>query len=133
MVYIFFNFFQLKRMDFFVKYGINKSYVFIGVAKMTDGREFREKKNFRIKLQDDTGSYPGIITTISRSGMSVKTEHVFPTFKVIDVIVKIGESMVPIKGSVRWVHEAPHEAGERMNEMGISLQSPPYEYVKHFE
>lgn len=96
-------------------------------------KEPRIKKNIRVKLQDDTGTYPAKITSISKSGMSVKTTHVFPTFKVIDVLVKIGQKLIPIKGSVRWVHEASELQADDENEVGIALQSPPDEYSQHFD
>lgn len=99
---------------------------------MTDGRELRKKRNIRVKLKDESGSYPGIITSISKTGMSIKTGHVFPTFKAIDILVKIGNEMVQLKGSVRWVHEHPFDAKDNLNEMGVSLHSPPLEYMRYF-
>ncbi len=95
-------------------------------------RETRLKKNQRIMLKDGANSYPGTITSISRNGMSISTEQAFDTFKVIDVLVKIGQKMVPIKGSVRWVNEGSGDEDGKLNEVGILLQNPPPEYVNHF-
>ncbi len=105
-------------------------------------KEPRIKKNIRVKLKDENGTFSAKITSISRTGMSVKTPHVFPTFKVIDVLVKIGKELIPIKGSVRWVHESTEtdtgtatDAGtdaDEENEIGIALQNPPDQYTDHF-
>ncbi len=104
---------------------------------MTERKETRLKKEIRVKLKDDTGTYNGIVTTLSKTGMSVKTDHVFPTYKIIDVLVKIGEKMVQFRGSVRWVHDYPNDADTdpegRLNLVGLSLHKPPPEYLKHFE
>lgn len=100
---------------------------------MTENRSTRERKTLRVKLADADGTYPATITTISKTGMSVKCAHVFPTFTVIDVLVKMGQEVAPIKGSIRWVHEAPPDAEDRSNEIGIALQNPPPEYVAHFD
>lgn len=95
-------------------------------------RETRLKKNQRIMLKDGENSYPATITSISKNGMSISTEHVFDTFKMIDVLVKIGQKIVPIKGSIRWVNEGAGDKEGKLNEIGISLPNPPPEYVRHF-
>jgi len=99
-------------------------------------RENRKQKIIRVLLKDGENSYPGIITNFSKTGMSIKTEHVLPTYKVIDICVKIGEKMVPLKGSVRWVNEIsppPGEVETQQNLIGVSLHNPPVEYLQHFE
>ncbi|MCP5108490.1 MAG: PilZ domain-containing protein [bacterium] len=96
-------------------------------------RAARIKKNQRIVLKDGDDSHTGIITTLSKTGMSIKTEHVFHTFKVVDILVKIGQKVVPIKASIRWVNEAAGEEDDNWNEIGVSLQNPPPEYVRHFD
>jgi len=108
---------------------------------MAERKEERLKKNIRVKLKDDTGTYDGMITSLSKSGMRIKTEHVFPTYKIIDILVKIGEKMVQLRGSVRWVFEptidpdddADFDPEGQMYQIGVSLHNPPPEYVKHFE
>lgn len=96
-------------------------------------RETRLKANQRIVIKDGEESYPGTITTISKTGMSVKTDHTFPTYKLIDIVVKIAKQMIPIQGSVRWVTEHCEESGETWYEVGVALQNPPPEYLRHFE
>ena len=108
---------------------------------MAERKETRLKKNIRVKLKDDTGTYDGMITSLSKSGMRIKTEHVFPTYKAIDILVKIGEKMVQLGGSVRWVYEpsidpdddADVDPGDKMYQIGVSLHNPPPEYMEHFE
>ena len=102
---------------------------------MTERKETRLKKETRVKLKDDTGTYDGLITSLSKRGMSVKTAHVFDTYKVIDVLVKIGDKMIQLNGSVRWVHDQLTDPGieEGLNLVGISILNPPREYLEHFE
>ena len=99
-------------------------------------RENRKFKNIRVILKDGDQSFPGTIINFSKTGMSIRTDHVFPTFKVIDIGIKIGEKLIPLKGSVRWVKEglaSPDDPrGERI-QVGVSLCNPPLEYLKHFE
>lgn len=101
---------------------------------MENRKEPREKKHIKVRLKDENGVYPAEVVTISRTGMSVKTSQVFPAYKVIDILVKIAQQLIPIKGSVRWVNEL-HGAtnGEEKYEVGFLLQSPPNEYLHHFE
>ena len=96
-------------------------------------REGRINKDIRIILKDGEESYPGIVTNFSKTGMSVKTDRVFPTYKVIQVCVKIGQKVVPIKGSVRWVHEGDKDSEDKQNEMGLLLYNPPPEYLAYFD
>ncbi len=96
-------------------------------------RNERIKKNIRVLLNDGEGSYSGIIANFSRTGMSIKTDHIFPTFKLMDICVKIGQKVVPIKGSVRWVKESVGEPEEPRHLVGISLVNPSPEYLKYFE
>jgi Tfp pilus assembly protein PilZ len=96
-------------------------------------REGRINKNIRIMLKDGEESYSGKITNFSKTGMSIKTDRVFPTYKVIDICVKIGRKIVPIKASVRWVNEFPADSKEHQKEMGVLLQNPPPEYLEYFD
>ncbi len=100
---------------------------------MEDRKETRKKKNIRIVLKDGSDSYTALVTTISKSGMSLKTDHVFPTYKAVDVIVKIDRKVIPIKGSIRWVNEPPEDAEDKRCEIGVSFQNPPPEYLRNFE
>lgn len=65
--------------------------------------------------------------------MSVLCKHAFPAYKVIDILCKIEQLVIPIKGSVRWVNDLPHANEEEKYEIGISLTNPPQEYVEHFQ
>jgi len=99
-------------------------------------REKRKPKNTRVMLKDGEQSFTGTIINFSKTGMSIKTDHAFPTYKVIDIGIKIGEKLIPLKGSVRWVSQAscsPAEPQEERVRLGISLRNPPLEYLKHFE
>jgi Tfp pilus assembly protein PilZ len=96
-------------------------------------REGRKNKNIRVMLKDGEESYPGIITNFSKTGMSIKTDRVFPTYKVITVCVKIGQKVLPLKGSVRWVNEPAKDSEDKQNEMGILLHNPPPEYLEYFD
>jgi len=96
-------------------------------------REQRIKKDIRILLKDGESSCSATIINFSRNGMSIKTDRVFPTYKMIDIIVKIGSQKVPLQASVRWVKESPVNAAERYNEVGLSLPNPPPEYACQIE
>jgi hypothetical protein len=96
-------------------------------------REARIKKNQRVVLKDGENSFQATITSLSKNGMSLVSENTFHTFKVIDILVKIGQKIVPIKGSIRWVNEGTGNGEKKLNEIGIALQNPPPEYLSHFE
>lgn len=96
-------------------------------------RETRLRANQRIVIKDGEESYPGTISTISRTGMSIKTQNTFPTYKLIEIVVKIAKKMIPLQASVRWVTDQSEESGETWYEVGVALQNPPSEYLRHFE
>jgi Tfp pilus assembly protein PilZ len=96
-------------------------------------RNDRINKNIRIMLKDGAESYSGTIINFSKTGMSIKTDHVFPTYKVIDICVKIGKKLVPIKASVRWVNEFSPDSQDPQKAMGVLLKNPPPEYLEYFE
>ena len=68
-------------------------------------REKRMKASQRIIILDGDSNFPAIILTISKTGMSIKTKHTFPTYKVVGVVVKIAKKFIQIQGSIRWVNE----------------------------
>jgi hypothetical protein len=68
---------------------------------------------------------------MSRKGLSIKTEHVFPCYKVIDIIMDIDNKPVHIKGSVRWVNENIEKPEDTLKEIGILLIDPPREYLDY--
>lgn len=100
---------------------------------MDNRKESRIKKNIRVRIKDGEDIYPATVTSISRYGMSLKTSSVFPTYKLIDILVKLSDEMKPIKGSVRWVNESSQRPLEEKYEIGFSLKNPPEEYIKHFD
>ncbi|MCP4153736.1 MAG: PilZ domain-containing protein [bacterium] len=99
---------------------------------MVEEREHRLRKNSNVKIKDNGDTYPAVISNLSKNGMSLKTEHVCATYKVIDIIVKIGPKMVYLQGSVRWINESTPTSQDKLNEIGVALHNPPHEYVKHF-
>jgi len=84
-------------------------------------------------IRDDRVGYAATIRDVSKSGMSVKTEHVFPTFKLVDVLIKVGDKAIQLQGSVRWVKEAPLNQKDREHEMGLAILNPPQEFLDYFE
>lgn len=100
---------------------------------MMNRKEDRLKANQRIVIKDEGVSYPAVISSLSKTGISVKMEHVCPTYKVIDIVVKVKQKIINLKGSVRWVNEAPPDSGDSLNEIGIALQDPPEDYLRNFE
>lgn len=103
------------------------------VPIMENRKEPREKRNIKIRIKDEEGVYPASVITISKTGISVKTCQIFPAYKVVDILVKIAQQLIPIKASVRWVNEVPGAANDERYEIGFLLQSPPSEYVQHFD
>jgi Tfp pilus assembly protein PilZ len=83
-------------------------------------------------LRDERVGYTATIKDVSRTGMSVYSDHVFPTYKMIDVLIKIGKKPIQLKGSIRWVKESLPEKDKPYNEIGISLINPSQEYMDYF-
>ncbi|MCU0285232.1 MAG: PilZ domain-containing protein [Acidobacteria bacterium] len=96
-------------------------------------REKRMKASQRIIIQDEGSHFPASIITISKTGMSVKTDHMFPTYKVVDIMVKVAKKFISMKASIRWVNECKDDKGSKCFEVGLSLQNPPPEYTVHFD
>jgi Tfp pilus assembly protein PilZ len=85
-----------------------------------------------IILRDERVGYTATIKDVSRTGMSVFSDHIFPTYKMIDVLIKIGKQPIQLKGSVRWVKESLPDRGKPYHEIGISLIDPSREYLDYF-
>ena len=83
-------------------------------------------------LRDERVGYTATIKDVSRTGMSVFSDHVFPTYKMIDVLIKIGKKPLQLKGSIRWVKESLPDRDKPYNEIGISLINPSKEYMDYF-
>ncbi|MCP4219820.1 MAG: PilZ domain-containing protein [bacterium] len=101
--------------------------------EISDRKESREETHPHILLQDNNKKYPATVIDISKSGMSVRTSHMFPTYKEIDVLIKIRQKVVPLKGCVRWVNAGSDTSEEYSHSVGIMFQNPPEEYISHFE
>ena len=86
-----------------------------------------------IKIIDDKKSYPVTLTNISKTGISVKSQFVFPTFKEISTEMTINGKDFKIPGSIRWVNEHPHKSTPSLKEIGISLLNPPLEFIALIE
>jgi len=96
-------------------------------------RERKKPKEFlNVILRDERFGYTATIKDISRTGMSVLSEHVFPTYKMIDVLIKIGKKPIQLMGSVRWIKESLPDKDQKYNEIGIALVNPSKEYLKYF-
>lgn len=100
---------------------------------MENRKESRIKKTIRVRIKDGEDVYPATVTSISKYGMALKTSNVFPTYKLIDILVKLAEEMKPIKASVRWVNESSQRPADEKYEIGFSLKNPPTEYMQHFD
>ena len=85
----------------------------------------------KITILHEDKEYPVIVNDISKNGISVKSEYVFPTYKEIDIIMTIYKKPIQLKGSVRWVNESPRKKKPYFNEIGISLINPPPAYLKY--
>lgn len=94
-------------------------------------KEKRVHGTTEIKIRDGDHIYPAVLSDISKKGLSIKTEHVFPCYKVIDVIIDIDNKPVQINGSVRWVNENLDKTQDSLNEIGILLINPPGEYLDY--
>jgi len=86
-----------------------------------------------IKIIDGDQTYPVTLMNISKKGLSVKSEFTFPTFKAIEIEISIRGKQFKISGSVRWVNENPGKGKPNFKEIGISLITPPEEYLQILE
>ena len=97
--------------------------------------ELRKEKRVpgtkEIKIRDGEKTYRGFLVDMSPKGLSIKTEHVLPCFKVIDLIMDINDKPVDIKGSVRWVNDNIEKPEDTLKEIGILLIDPPREYLDY--
>jgi Tfp pilus assembly protein PilZ len=96
----------------------------------------KEKRVYGIKsvtIKDEDKTISAVIKDMSKKGISIKSEHVFPTYKVIDIILKINEKTLNLKGSVRWVNEHPDKTRSKLKEIGISIINPTAEYLQYIK
>ncbi len=99
---------------------------------MKDRQRKKTSDIYNVILRDERVGYTATIKDVSKDGMSVLSDSVFPTYKIIDILMKIGERPIQMKGSIRWVKETLPEEENKYNEIGISLINPPAAYLKYF-
>lgn len=99
---------------------------------MKDRERIKPKDMLNVILRDERLGYTATIKDVSENGMSVLSEHVFPTYKIIDILIKIGDKPVQLKGSIRWIKETLPDEDKNYNEIGIALLNPPAAYLKYF-
>ncbi len=98
--------------------------------------EHRKEKRLpgviNITMKDGDHAYTAALVDLSKKGLSARSEHIFPTYKVIDIIIQINEKPVQLKGCVRWVNENLR-GEENLSEIGILLINPPREYLDYID
>lgn len=100
---------------------------------MVDDRVNRIYTLKNIIIKDMDKEYPATITDFSIKGISIITEQILPTYKMVDLILIIEGKTVNLEGSVRWIHENKKETKPRFNEIGIALLNPPKEYLEYIK
>ena len=96
----------------------------------------KEDRLYGIKdliIRDEGKDFNAILTSISKTGVSVISDSTFPTYKEIEVKFKINEDSVTIKGSIRWVMDHKGEPGSNLKEIGILFIEPPLEYIEYLD
>lgn len=96
----------------------------------------KEKRAYGLKkliIRDGDNKYSAILTSISKTGLSVIVDTVLPTYKEISMDFEIDKKSITIKGSVRWVNDHNAEPGSNLKEIGILFLNPPDEYLEYFE
>lgn len=94
----------------------------------------RSKRFYGLKnatIADGKEKYPVILTSISKKGISVMSEKVFPTFKEIRIEMELDGKNVVVKGSIRWVNEQPTKPESPLKEIGISIFNPPQAFLDY--
>jgi len=96
----------------------------------------KEKRAYGLKkliVRDGDNVYSAILTSISKTGLSVIIDTVLPTYKEISIDFEVEKKSISIKGSVRWVNDHNAEPGSNLKEIGILFLNPPGEYLEYFE
>lgn len=96
----------------------------------------KEERLYGIKdliIRDEGREFNAILTSISKTGVSVIVDNVFPTYKEVDVKIPIEEGHITLKGSIRWVNDHKGEAGANLKEIGILFLDPPPEYIEYLD
>ena len=98
-------------------------------------RKSRIDESKEVVIRDEGQSYSCLLTGMSATGISVSTDHFFPTYREIDIVMEIGGEKVAMKGSTRWSID-PGAARDRQGKLGVFIISPPpafLEYVRSRE
>jgi hypothetical protein len=98
-------------------------------------RNARIDEDKEVVVKDGERSHSCLLADISATGISVTTEHFFPTYKEIDVVMEIDGKMVAMKGSTRWSID-PGTTIDKKGKLGIFIMNPPpafLAYVKERE
>ncbi|MCK4766158.1 MAG: PilZ domain-containing protein [Candidatus Aminicenantes bacterium] len=98
---------------------------------MENRKEKRVAGQTAIRLIEGDQSFEAEILDVSKKGISIKCEHVFPTYRIVNIIMDIGSKSLEMKGSVRWVNEKLKK-GE-LNEIGILLLDPPEDFLNYVD
>ncbi|MEN8223121.1 MAG: PilZ domain-containing protein [Acidobacteriota bacterium] len=96
----------------------------------------KEERLYGIKdviIRDEGKEFNAILTSISKTGVSVIIDSTFPTYKEIEVRLGIGEDQITLKGSIRWVNDHKGEPGSDLKEIGILFLDPAAEYIEYLD
>lgn|GEM_PF-1068907 len=96
----------------------------------------KEERLYGIKdliIRDEGKEFNAILTSISKTGVSVIVDNIFPTYKEIEVKIGIEDGHITLGGSIRWVNDHKGEAGANLKEVGILFLDPPHEYIEYLD
>lgn len=96
----------------------------------------KEERLYGIKdliIRDDGEDFNAILTSISKTGVSVIVDNTFPTYKEVEVKFNVKSESITLKGSIRWVNDHKGEPGSNLKEIGILFLDPPAEYIDYLD
>lgn len=96
----------------------------------------KEERLYGIKdivLVDEGKEHNALLTSISKTGVSVIVDCPFPTYKEIGIRLKTDAEELNLRGSVRWVNDHKGEAGANLKEIGILFLQPPKQYFDYLD
>ncbi|MEN8154259.1 MAG: PilZ domain-containing protein [Acidobacteriota bacterium] len=88
-------------------------------------------KNLIIRSEDK--EFSAVMTSISKTGVSVIIDTVLPTYKEILMDFEIENNKINVKGSVRWVNDHMAEPGSNLKEIGILFLNPPDNFIEYLD
>jgi Tfp pilus assembly protein PilZ len=95
-------------------------------------RKSRIDEQKQVTIKDDKQSYSCLLADMSATGISVITDHFFPTYREIEVVMEIGGKPVSMKGSTRWSID-PGTTIDRMGKLGIFIMNPPPAFLDYVD